>query len=491
MKRSTRKQEADEFYEELAGPLLTSDQKMSCGRPSPACYGQTILLLRPSPVAQGARSHRRRRQRADPAYEWNFSDVNPPVHAWATFYLYQNEKEAAGKGDLDFSAQLSEAHSQFHLVDQSQRSQRQDVLRAASWGLDNIGVFDRSAPLPTGGHLEQADGTAWMAPSPSACSRFHWSSPKKNRSTKTWPSSTSSILWIASAMDRIGIHEDELWDEAGRILLRPAAASRRLRAKAQGALPGRPSAPLRSYHSQTKAGRKIPPLARTRSASPQGAAWSCASLSPSTPSPAPPETASSPSSTRKLRLVCRACSMKTEAPSPYGIRVCHASMPSNPTASTSMGRSFEFITGPASPIPASLAGIPTRRGPIWFPVNILLIRAIVVMYTYFGNDFTVECPTGSGRQMNLVEIGQELSTRLTRIFLRDDQGRRPYSAEPTSFNPTTWKRPHPLLRVLPWRQRRRPRCKPSDRMDWSGRALAPRQWTPKCYWRGAAQPVYS
>ena len=151
-----------------------------------------------------------------PAYEWNFSDVNPPVHAWATLYLYKVERDL-GREDLAFLERSFQGLTlNFNWWVNRKDPQGRNVFAGGFLGLDNIGVFDRSAPLPTGGSLEQADGTAWMA--------FYCQNMleialdpgrRTTRSTRRSRSSSSQhFMWIAYAMDRIGEHHDEMWDEA-------------------------------------------------------------------------------------------------------------------------------------------------------------------------------------------------------------------------------------------------------------------------------------
>ncbi len=497
-----RKQEADEFYEELAGPLLTSDQKnvmrqafagMLWGKQY--YYFDLHQWLKEHGVTAGAAAARMglrnlqwyhmvndevismpdkweypwyaawdlafhtvslatvdldfAKQQLDlmlqemymhpngqiPAYEWNFSDVNPPVHAWATFYLYQNEKEAAGKGDLEFlKRSFQKLTLNFTWWINRKDPNGKNVFEGGFLGLDNIGVFDRSAPLPTGGHLEQADGTAWMAFFAQCMLQISLELAEEEPFYEDMAVKyIEHFLWIASAMDRIGIHEDELWDEADGFfydLLRlPDGSAQRLKVRSLvGLLPLCAVTILKP-----KLGEKFPRLLervqRRLKAQPE--------LRKSLAFDAKPGASGrlilSILDEKKLRLVLSRMLDENEFLSPYGIRSLSRVHAQQPYSVNVHGQEFRVDYWPGESHSGVFGGNSNWRGPIWFPVNILLIRAIVVMYTYFGNDFTVECPTGSGRQMNLVEIGQELSTRLTRIFLRDDQGRRPVFSGANEF----------------------------------------------------------
>ena len=181
-----------------------------------------------------------------PAYEWNFSDVNPPVHAWATLYLYKMER-TLGRADVRFLEQAFHGLTlNFNWWVNRKDPDGRNVFAGGFLGLDNIGVFDRSSPLPTGGSLEQADGTAWMAfycqcMAEIALILAEHDAVYEEAAFKF----VQHFMWISYAMDRRGDHHDEMWDEAGRLLLRPAAPPRRPGDASEGAVDGRSPATVR------------------------------------------------------------------------------------------------------------------------------------------------------------------------------------------------------------------------------------------------------
>ena len=152
--------------------------------------------------------------------------------------------------------------------------------------------------------------------------------------------------------------------------------------------------------------------------------------------------------------------------SPFGIRSLSRYHAEHPYVFHAGGQEYRVAYLPAESDTGMFGGNSNWRGPIWMPVNGLIIRALLQYYTYYGDDFTVECPTGSGRQMNLYQVAEEISRRLANIFLKDKDGRRPVYGGTQKFQEDPhWRDLHPVLRVLPRRQRRRPRRQPSDRLD--------------------------
>lgn len=362
-----------------------------------------------------------------PAYEWNFSDVNPPVHAWATLYIYQIEEQLRGQGDVAF---LEHAFNKLMLnftwwVNRKDPAGR-NVFEGGFLGLDNIGVFDRSASLPTGGSLDQADGTAWMA---MYCQNLLQIVIELSRHNPTYaelvPKFIEHFLWIASATDRMGDNRDELWDEEDGFfydLLRlPNGDTIRLKVRSLvGLLPICAVTVLDGVYGERfpeimdrlrqfatnhpELGVAIEPLTRRGVANRR-----LVSLVPED----------------KLRRVLSRMLDEEEFFSPHGIRSISRYHRDHPYVFRVNGSEFGVGYLPAESNSGMFGGNSNWRGPIWFPINALLVRALLVLYSYYGDEFTVECPTGSGRMMNLFEVADELARRLTSIFTRDEEGRRP------------------------------------------------------------------
>jgi Mannosylglycerate hydrolase MGH1-like glycoside hydrolase domain len=382
-----------------------------------------------------------------PAYEWNFGDVNPPVHAWATIFTYFTEVQLYGQGDLKF---LEHA---FHklAINFTWWINRKDltgknVFQGGFLGLDNIGVFDRSAPLPTGGHLEQADGTAWMVFFSQmmleiATELALQDSVYEDMMIKFY----EHFLYIASAMDRIGVNEDEMWDEEDGFyydLLRlPDGTSQRLKVRSiVGLLP--------LCAATVFSGEDLPKLPRFL----ERARWmreNRPGLLVNIHDTGTPgydnRRLLSPLDESKLRRILARMLDETEFLSPYGIRALSRQHLEHPFILEIGGSEYRVGYLPAESDSGMFGGNSNWRGPIWMPMNILLVRALLQMYTYYGNDFQVECPTGSGNLMNLYQVAEEISNRLASIFLRDASGRRPVFGGSEKFQSDPHWRDHLLF----------------------------------------------
>jgi hypothetical protein len=375
-----------------------------------------------------------------PAYEWNFSDVNPPVHPWATIFTYRLEKERAGKGDLVW---LERSFQKLLLnftwwLNRKDRSGK-NAFEGGFLGLDNIGVFDRSSPLPTGGYLEQADGTAWMALFSLNMLEI---AVELAMQDPTYADMVLKFIQhfvsIASATIHAG-GDTGMWDEEDGffydVLQLPNGQAQRLKVRSmvgllplcavtvfegefrkkypevtkkfQGFLDARPE--LKTFiHDPTKdgcAGRRL------------GAIMD--------------ET--------KLRRVLAKMLDEKEFLSPYGIRALSRFHADHPYVFSVGGQEYRVPYVPGESDTGMFGGNSNWRGPIWMPVNALIIRALIQYYAYYGNEFTVECPTGSGRQMNLYQIAEGISGRLASIFLKGKDGRRPvYGGEPKFQQDPHW-----------------------------------------------------
>jgi hypothetical protein len=361
-----------------------------------------------------------------PAYEWNFGDVNPPVHAWATMFTYMLETVKKGEGNKDW---LKSSFQKLLLnftwwVNRKDRSGR-NVFEGGFLGLDNIGVFDRSAPLPTGGYLEQADGTAWMA---LFCENMLQIAAELAKTDSDYVDMTikfvEHFLWIASSMSHVG-GETGMWDEEDGffydVLCLPDGQSERLKVRSMvGLLPlcaatvfdGSILAKYPEIGERIKffLGSRPELTASIHNPFKRGVAGRLlASILDET----------------KLRRVLAKMLDENEFLSPHGIRSLSRYHADHPYVFNAGGKEFRVGYLPAESDTGMFGGNSNWRGPIWLPVNGLILRALLNYYIFFGNDFKVECPTGSGRLMNLYEVAEEIARRLTNIFLKDKNGRRP------------------------------------------------------------------
>jgi hypothetical protein len=370
-----------------------------------------------------------------PAYEWNFGDVNPPVHAWATWLVYQSDKQLRGTGDIAF---LKLAFNKLVLnftwwVNRKDPGGR-NVFEGGFLGLDNIGVFDRSSPLPTGGYLEQADGTAWMALFSQnmldIALELAGHDPVYDEMALKF---LQHFLWIGAAMDRVGEHHDEMWDEEDGFfydLLRlPDGGATRLKVRSMvGLLPLCAS----TAFDKEVAERNPSFLERARKFLRQHPELS-ATINPPGKLGVKERRLLSILDETKLRRVLSKMLDENEFLSPYGIRSLSRYHLEHPYIFKVHGEEYRVDYLPGESNTGMFGGNSNWRGPVWMPVNILIVRALLNLYSYYGNEFTVECPTGSGKQMNLFEVSREISGRLGAIFMRNGQGLRPVYGGATLF----------------------------------------------------------
>ena len=362
-----------------------------------------------------------------PAYEWNFSDVPPPVHAWATIFLYRREQALKEKGDLEF---LKRAFAKLILnfswwVNRKDRFGK-NVFEGGFLGLDNIGVFDRSAPLPTGGHLEQADGTAWVS---LFCQNMFEISVELAAYDSFFEDLAikfaDHFLLIAHAMNQLGY--GGMWDEEDGfyydVLRLPDGTAARLKVRSMvGLLPLCATTVIEPWQRE-----RVPRVTQTirerlqrmpelrDSIHPTGVAHLgygergiAALVNP-----------------QRLRRILGRMLDENEFLSSYGIRALSRYHADHPYIFNVGGQEYRVNYLPAESDTGMFGGNSNWRGPIWMPVNVLLIRGLLSFYLYYGDTFKIECPTGSGNSMNLFEVAREIANRLARIFLRDKSGRRP------------------------------------------------------------------
>ena len=362
-----------------------------------------------------------------PAYEWNFSDVNPPVHAWATIFLYRTEQALKGQSDIEF-LKRSFAKLMLNFSWWINRKDRfgKNLFEGGFLGLDNIGVFDRSAPLPTGGSLEQADGTAWVsmfsqnmleiAIELAANDPFYEDMALKF---------AEHFIWIAVAMNQVG--PEGMWDEEDGfyydVLRLPDGSARRLKVRSMvGLLPLAATTVIEPWQRERcprvtkilhERMERMPELRNSIHATGLGhlgyAGRGIGALV----------------NEDRLRRILTRMLDENEFLSPYGIRALSRYHADHPFVVDVGGQEYRVSYLPAESDTGMFGGNSNWRGPIWMPVNAVLIRALLSFYLYYGDSFKIECPTGSGKLMNLSEVSKEIANRLERIFLRDQSGRRP------------------------------------------------------------------
>jgi hypothetical protein len=361
-----------------------------------------------------------------PAYEWNFGDVNPPVHAWSTMFTYRLEMAQKGQGDKEW---LKSSFQKLLLnftwwVNRKDRTGR-NVFEGGFLGLDNIGVFDRSAPLPTGGYLEQADGTAWMALFSQnmleIAAELALSDPDYAEMALKF---IEHFLWIASAMGHVG-GDTGMWDEEDGffydVLRLPDGQSQRLKVRSMvGLLPL-----CATTVFEPGVLKKYPELVERLQWFLKARPELCTVIhDPRKPGVAGRLLAAILDETRLRRVLARMLD-ENEFLSEFGIRSLSRYHADHPFVMRVGGQEYRVSYLPAESDTGMFGGNSNWRGPIWMPVNGMIIRALLQYYTYYGDDFTVECPTGSGRHMNLYQVAEEIARRAANIFLRDKNGRRP------------------------------------------------------------------
>ncbi len=361
-----------------------------------------------------------------PAYEWNFGDVNPPVHAWSTIFSFFIEKANNGEGDLQF------LERSFHklLINFTWWVNRKDLVgnnlfEGGFLGLDNIGVFDRSAPLPTGGYMEQADGTAWMALFSQNMIEIGIQLAMKNPAYLNITMKLyGHFMSIASAMIKEG-EDGSMWDEEDGffydVLQTPDGRSERLKVRSMVGL-----IPLCAVTVfEPELGQKYPEIpeliSKHLSDRPELTAFI---QDPRKPGKNGRVLASILNETN-FRRVLGIMLDENEFLSPYGIRSVSRFHKEHPYIFNAGDKDYGISYLPGESDNNMFGGNSNWRGPIWMPVNMIIIRALFNYYQYYGDDFMIECPTGSGNEMNLYQVAEEISTRLSSIFRKDESGKRP------------------------------------------------------------------
>ncbi|MEB3218665.1 MAG: glucosidase [Nostocales cyanobacterium 94392] len=361
-----------------------------------------------------------------PAYEWAFSDVNPPVHAWATWRVYQIEKKYFGRADRQFLERVfQKLLLNFTWWVNRKDAEGNNVFQGGFLGLDNIGVFDRSATLPTGGHIDQSDGTSWMG---MYCLNMLTIALELAKTNPVYEDIATKFfehfLYIADAMNHIGAESDSLWNEEdgffydvlhltekqiplkvrSMVGLIPLFAIETIEPAILNKLP--------KFKARLEWFIKNRPDLRNNVACMESEGVGATRLLAIV-------------SRDKLQRILQKMLDESEFFGDYGIRALSRVHAENPYIFDINGSQFRVNYEPAESSNGLFGGNSNWRGPVWFPVNFLLIESLQKFHDYLGDDFKVECPTGSGKMMTLWEVAAELSQRLIRIFLRDSSGKRP------------------------------------------------------------------
>ena len=362
-----------------------------------------------------------------PAYEWAFGDVNPPVHAWAALRVYKVEKKRRGKGDREFLQRI------FHklLLNFTWWVNRKDaagmnIFQGGFLGLDNIGVFDRSAPLPTGGYIEQSDGTSWMAMYTLNLLAIALELSREDRAyedvaSKFW----EHFVYIAHAMSHRGRSGTGLWNEEDGffydVLRLPDGNHFPMKIRSMVGL-----IPLFAVETlEPDLLERLPGFKRRLE-------WFIENRPDLIGNVACMRTPGmgerrllSIANQDQLRQILKYMLDEREFLSSYGIRALSQYHRDHPYRLSVDGMDHRVDYEPAESSTGLFGGNSNWRGPIWFPVNFLLIESLQRFHFYLGDNFKVECPTGSGKMMTLWDVAGEISRRLMRIFLRDADQRRP------------------------------------------------------------------
>ena len=362
-----------------------------------------------------------------PAYEWAFDDVNPPVHAWASIRVYRIEQRLYGRADLDFVERVfQKLLLNFTWWVNRQDAEGKNVFQGGFLGLDNIGIFDRSRPLPTGGYIQQSDGTSWMAMySLNLLSIALELSLHKPVYEDIASKFFEHFLYIAAAMNGLEEGTTKLWDDTDQfyydVLNLPDGRQIQLKVRSMVGLASLFAVALIPQETLDRLPEfkrraiwfleQRPHLVEDLSYISTQGEKDIRILSLLTPD--------------KLRCILTRLLDENEFLSDYGIRAISRYHDEHPFIMVVDGQEHRVDYEPAESTTGLFGGNSNWRGPIWFPVNYLIIESLMRFYTFLGDDFKVECPTGSGNLMTLKQVVQELCRRLVSIFTQDEVGRRP------------------------------------------------------------------
>jgi hypothetical protein len=359
-----------------------------------------------------------------PAYEWAFDDVNPPVHPWACYFVYLVEKEFTGHGDVDFlKATFNKLLLNFTWWVNRKDPNGKNVFGGGFLGLDNIGVFDRSASLPTGGHLEQADGTAWMAFYCQVMLQMALELTNHDRVYEAMAIKfTQHFFRIAATMSGEEEGTYNMWDTDDNfyydMLCLPDEEKLFLKIRSLVGLLPLCAATVFPPHIEERYPKLLNSIRDFLSDHPE-------LRMNMTPENDAGTVLLSIMDEKKLRYVLEKMLDKNEFLSSYGIRSLSRYHADHPYVFSVNGQEHRVDYWPAESQSEMFGGNSNWRGPIWFPINALIIRALYNLHLYYGENFKIECPTGSGNMMNLFEVTREITIRLTAIFRNDENQNRP------------------------------------------------------------------
>ena len=375
-----------------------------------------------------------------PAYEWAFGDVNPPVHAWAAWRVYKIEKRVRGRADRSFLERV------FHklLLNFTWWVNRKDpdgmnVFQGGFLGLDNIGVFDRSQPLPTGGHLEQSDGTSWMG---MYCLNMLAIALELARENPAYEDVASKFfehfVHIAHAINVHGAEGLALWDEEDGFyydaIHLPNGEQHYLKVRSMVGLI--PLFAVETLEPETIA--RLPGFQRRMQWFLDNMPDFASHVDSSQMSPNGPRRLLSLVDRKQLVRILGFMVDKEEFLSPHGIRALSKFHAAHPYILAVNGSEYRVDYEPAESQSGTFGGNSNWRGPVWFPTNFLMIESLQKFHHYYGDGFKVECPSGSGQQMSLWDVSAEISRSLEHIFLRDGNGRRPLYGSLEKFQKDPW-----------------------------------------------------
>jgi len=365
-----------------------------------------------------------------PAYEWAFGDVNPPVHAWSALRVYQIDKNKCGFGDRKFLARVfQKLLLNFTWWVNRKDAEGMNVFEGGFLGLDNIGVFDRSRPLPTGGRIAQSDGTSWMA---MYCLNMLAIALELAAEDDTYEDVASKFwehfIFIADAMNELGSDGISIWDEEDGfyydVLHMHGQGSSPLKVRSMVGL-----IPLFAVGTiEHEVLDKLPNFKKRMN-------WflenrpdltdnvSCVHI------PGMERLLLAVAFRERLEKVLKVMLDETEFLSEHGIRALSKFHKDDPFTLAVNGEEHRVDYEPGESTSGFFGGNSNWRGPVWFPVNYLLIESLQKFHYYYGDELKVQCPTGSGNMMNLWDVSQEISRRLSHIFLRNGDGKRPVFGE--------------------------------------------------------------
>ncbi len=362
-----------------------------------------------------------------PAYEWNFSDVNPPVTPWAALFVYEREAEIRGQGDHEFLARVFDRLlTNFTWWVNRKDPDDRNLFQGGFLGLDNIGIFDRSAPLPGGGTLEQADGTAWMA------LYCQWMLQIAVELTSREPAYAdmaakflTHFVWISIAMNPPE-GDASLWDEQDGlyydVMRMPDGTAIELKVRSLvGLLPL-----CAATVFEPEVIDRFPGLLERLNEFFARFSDSLPELPNLMPGPSPEgRRIMSLVDEHRLRRILAVMLDENEFLGAHGIRAISRRHLDQPCVFDWGGQEYNVHYLPAESDTGMFGGNSNWRGPVWFPMNLVMLRGLIQLHRYYGERFTVECPTGSGDQMTLLEVAGEISRRLTATFTEGEDGHRP------------------------------------------------------------------